>query len=193
MTTNLGAGLADIVQAADRAVLLRETDLGSVIDTGDVDLLVAADSVPALLDTVDAVAEARGLHYRLLRSSPRKIGVTLFSVDLAHTARIDLWIELWQVFGGSSYLRYDDVQGMLVSGADGVAALPTDLEAAVYIQHLAVKGRNPADPACAARLVGWQTRWTGSCRPGSSTPAPCGRQSCDCRTSLARLSGGGDL
>lgn len=158
MTTDLRTGLADIVEAADRAVLLRETDLGSVIDTGDVDLLVATDSIPSLLDTIDAVAEARHLHYRLLRSGRHKIGVALYSVDVAHCARIDLWLELWQVFGGRAYLRYEDVEELVVRRPDGVPRLPADLEAAVYLQHLSVKGRDPSDPATTARLIGLRER-----------------------------------
>ncbi|MDH3818378.1 MAG: hypothetical protein OES21_07175, partial [Myxococcales bacterium] len=106
MTNDLRCGLADILCAAERAALLRETDLGSVIDGGDIDLLVAADAIPSLLDTIDAVATTRQLHYRLRRSGPHKIGVALYSADMAHSARIDLWIELWQIFGGRSYLLY---------------------------------------------------------------------------------------
>ena len=152
MTTDLRRGLTDIVDATHRAALLRETNLESVIDGGDIDLLVAADSIPSLLETVDEVAAARNLHYRLRRSGPQKVGVALYSADMAHSAQIDLWIELWQVFGGRSYLRYQDVEDMLVPGAGGLARLPTDLETAVYIQHLAIKGRNPAHPANNARL-----------------------------------------
>jgi hypothetical protein len=158
MTTDLRHGLADIVRAADRVALLRETDLGSVVDSGDVDLIVAADAIHSLLRTVDTVATTRQLHYRLRRSSPHKIGVTLYSADMAHSACIDLWVELWQIFGGRSYLRYEDVEEMLMHGADGIPRLCAELETAVYIQHLAVKGRDPSDPANASRLEGLRER-----------------------------------
>lgn len=158
MTNDLRCGLADILCAAERAALLRETDLGSVIDGGDIDLLVAADAIPSLLHSIDAVATTRQLHYRLRRSGPHKIGVALYSADMAHSARIDLWIELWQIFGGRSYLLYEDVEELLVPGADGIPRLSTDLETAVYLQHLAVKGRDPSDPANASRLNGLRER-----------------------------------
>jgi len=93
MTTSLLQGLSDILEREGDAVLLRETELGpSCVDRGDIDLLIAADALPAMLDIIDDVAALRGLHYRLRRSGPHKTGVTLFSADMAHSIRIDLWV-----------------------------------------------------------------------------------------------------
>lgn len=155
MTTSLLQGLSDILEREGDAVLLRETELGpSCVDRGDIDLLIAADALPAMLDIIDDVAALRGLHYRLRRSGPHKTGVTLFSADMAHSIRIDLWVELWQIFGGRSYLTHEDVVGCAVDTGGPVRGLPADLEAAVYIQHLAIKGRDPTFPSNAERLSG---------------------------------------
>lgn len=155
MTTSLLQGLTDILERGGDAVLLRETELGpSCVDRGDVDLLVAADAMPTMLDIIDEVAALRDLHYRLQRSGPHKTGVALFSVDMAHSIRIDLWVQLWQIFGGRSYLTYEDVAGFAVDTGGPVRCLPADLEAAVYIQHLAIKGRDPTFPSNAERLSG---------------------------------------
>lgn len=155
MTTELLLrGLTDVLDHGAELVLLRETDLGpGCVDQGDIDLLVAADAVPTLLDRVDAVTSTYGLHYRLQRSGSDKVGVALFSQDMAHSIRIDLWVRLWQVFGGRSYLTHEDVARFAVPADGPVKRLPADLEAAIYISHLAVKNRDPSAPGNAERLA----------------------------------------
>lgn len=162
MTTSLLQGLSDILERGGDAVLLRETELGpGCVDRGDVDLLVAAAAIPTMLDIVDEVAAEWNLHYRLQRSGPRKIGVAIFSADMAHSIRIDLWVQLWQIFGGRSYLTYEDVARFAVDTDGPVRRLPADLEAAVYIQHLAIMDRDPTSPSNAERLSGLLHRCSG--------------------------------
>ena len=155
MSTPLVEALGRILERADRVVLLRETDLGaSCVDRGDIDLLIAAQEVPAVLDIIDEVAEQANIHYWLQRSGPHKVGVALFSADMRHWIRIDLWEQLWQIFGGRSYLTYEDVAPFVVDLGARVRRLPADLEAAVYVQHLATMGRDPSSPANSERIAG---------------------------------------
>jgi thymidylate kinase len=158
MTTELLDSLVEILADARRTVLLRETDLAACVDHGDIDLLVAVDAVPALLDRVDEVASARGLHYRLRRSGPQKVGVQLFSADMTHSVKLDLWEQLWQIFGGRSFLVFEDVESSVLADDGPLPRLPAVLEAAIYVQHLAVKARNPSEHANAARLAGMAER-----------------------------------
>jgi hypothetical protein len=155
MTTSLLRALADILERAGETVLLRETELGpDCIDRGDIDLLVAAHALPTILDIIDDVAAERDIHYWLQRSGPHKTGVALFSADMSHSIRIDLWVQLWQVFGGRSYLTYEDVARFAVDTDGPLQRLPADLEAAVYVQHLAIMDRDPTISANAERLAG---------------------------------------
>ena len=155
MTGALLDGLLEILDEGSEFVLLRETDLGpGCVNRGDIDLLVAAESIPALLDTIDAVSTRRGLHYRLRRSGPQKVGVALYSSAMTDSIRIDLWVQLWQIFGGRSYLTYEDVAEVTVADDSPVPRLPVDLEASLYVQHLAMKKRDPSRPANAERLAG---------------------------------------
>ena len=153
MTASLLQGLDDILEDAQCVVLLRETEIGEAcVDEGDIDLLVSARAMSGLLDTIDTVAASRGLHYRLRRSGPQKIGAELFSADMAHSIKLDLWEQLWQVFSGRSYLTFEDVQDLIEVGDGSLPRLPAVLEASIYIQHLAVKGRDPSQPINAERL-----------------------------------------
>jgi hypothetical protein len=63
-------------------------------------------------------------------------------------------VQLWQIFGGRSYLTYEDVAPFAVDSGGPVRRLPADLEAAVYIQHLATMGRDPSSPSNAERIAG---------------------------------------
>lgn len=158
-TAMLLQGLTDVLERAGDLVLLRETDLGpSCVDRGDIDLLVAADALPTMLDIIDELTAEHGLHYRLQRSGADKVGVALYSSDMAHSIRMDLWVRLRQILGGRSYLTFEDVAEFTIGTGSPVPRLPADLEAAIYIQHLAIKRRDPSTPASAERLASLRRR-----------------------------------
>lgn len=154
MTAALVEGLHEFLTDTRGIVLLRATDLSAAcVDHGDIDLMVSTAALPELLDTLDDVAVSRGLHYRLRRSGPQKLGVELFSKDMAHSVKLDLWEQLWQIFGGQSFLTFEDVEPALEAVGGLLPRLPAVLEASVYVQHLAVKNRDPSLPANAQRLL----------------------------------------
>lgn len=139
-------------EPASALALLRETRLdASCIDRGDVDLLGTPDAVAALTRRAFALARDGVCHARVRRERADKVQLELLSLDLRRRIVFDLWLEVWQLDGGRRGLRFDDVSSRL-ERRGGLLRMPPDLEASVYVHHLATKRKDLASLAVKARL-----------------------------------------
>jgi hypothetical protein len=150
------AALRDLI-GGDRAgafVLLRETALdASCIDRGDVDLLGTRTAVAALIRRAMGLVQDGRCHVRARRTSADKAQLELFSLDLEHRIVLDLWEEVWQIDGGKLCLRFEDISPHARPQDGALLRMPPDLEASVYVHHLATKLKDLSSDALQARLA----------------------------------------
>ncbi len=165
--------------------LLRDSALDArLIDHGDADLLGSRESIVKLLRLLLDRAVAGQIHFRITASKPEKLQVTVCSIDFAHSATYDLWIELPQFRDGQSMLSFEDVAPLL-SQERGIETLPECVAGAIYLHHLVVKrkslfadhtaarietfaGHDCGDPACGVARWFQDIKRVGQIRP----PAP---------------------
>jgi hypothetical protein len=125
-----------------RLVLLRETALdSSCINHGDIDLFGTESATEQLIERAFELVRDGRCHMRVVRTNPDKIQLQLYSLDLKRRILFDLWINLWQLEGGTRCIRLDDVAEHVPDDA-AIARMPVELEASLYIQHLVAKNRN---------------------------------------------------
>ena len=128
-----------------------------VIDNDDVDLLCNRENVHRLFDKVFDWVKEGLCHIRITSRRMEKIQLTLISIDGRHRAVFDLWIHLWQINHGRNLLRFD-ICLPLLKDAVGIARLPVDIEACLYIHHLVSKKKDLSKHKTKERLVNYQAR-----------------------------------
>ena len=128
-----------------------------VIDNDDVDLLCNRENVHRLFDKAFDWVKEGLCHIRITSRRMEKIQLTLISIDGRHRAVFDLWIHLWQINHGRNLLRFD-ICLPLLKDAVGIARLPVDIEACLYIHHLVSKKKDLSKHKTKERLVNYQAR-----------------------------------
>jgi hypothetical protein len=151
----LVAALRDLLEGdpAHPFALLRETALdASCIDHGDVDLLGSSSAQASLIGRAMALVREGRCHVRVQRRSADKVQLELLSLDLERRIVLDLWQEVWQIDGGERGLRFEDVFPSPVEPAGDLLRMPPELEASVYVHHLATKRKDLQRAEVQARL-----------------------------------------
>ena len=128
-----------------------------VIDNDDVDLLCNRENVHRLFDKAFDWVKEGLCHIRITSRRMEKIQLTLISIDGRHRAVFDLWIHLWQINHGRNLLRFD-ICLPLLKDAVGIARLPVDIEACLYIHHLVSKKKDLSKHKTKERLVMYLAR-----------------------------------
>ena len=128
-----------------------------VIDNDDVDLLCNRENIYRLFDKAFDWVKEGLCHIRITSRRMEKIQLTLISIDGRHRAVFDLWIHLWQINHGRNLLRLD-ICLPLLKDAVGIARLPVDIEACLYIHHLVSKKKDLSKHKTKERLVNYQAR-----------------------------------
>ena len=153
--TPLVAALRDLIEGdpAHPFVLLRETALdASCINRGDVDLLGTPSAVAALVQRAMALVRDGRCHVRVRRRNADKVQLELLSLDLERRIVLDLWQDVWQIDGGERSLRFEDVFPRPGVGGGALLRMPPELEASVYLHHLATKQKDLGSDEVQARL-----------------------------------------
>lgn len=126
------------------------------IGRGDVDFLASRSSVDALLSAVFEWTLAGECHAIIRSRSTDKVGLEIFDIDGGDSLCFDFWIELWQLAGGTNYLRFEDV-AHLVGASNGIARVPPEIEAAIYLEHLVSKKRKLDNDHVRGRLSNYES------------------------------------
>lgn len=149
--------LEDFHSGGWRFIQLRGVPLGSsCIDSGDVDLLGSHASVDLLLARIYQWVQQGKCHCRVRCCRPEKVELTLISYDALHSIRFDLWLKLWQLDNGNSYVVFDTFLPVLSDLDNALVRLPMELEAAVYIQHLVCKKKRQINLSAETRLQSYR-------------------------------------
>jgi hypothetical protein len=124
-------------------VLLRDSPLGPEnIDGDDIDLLGTRESVNSLIEYAFQLAKSGFFHIRIVSKIPDKTLFLLYSIDGKHVLAFDLWVNLWQIEHGRCKLRYVDCRPLVENQTTAIRRLPVQLEACVYIHHIATKKKH---------------------------------------------------
>lgn len=130
------------------------------IDCGDIDFLGNMKSIDALF-----LASYRWVRQGLchIHISARKFGkkaLILYSPDGRHRLILDLWYSLPQLMGTKVPLTYEAIVSATNTSPEGpsISRLPVDIEACVYLHHLAAKKKNLTKEHNLSRLDNYLNR-----------------------------------
>ena len=151
-------------------ILLRETSFDAgLLEGGDVDLLAPPRGAFAFLERARRACAGAGLHLRIVRADSRKVRLGVLSADLERALHFDLWLRLWQVFGGRRCLAWRDLRPLCAAGPGQLLRVPAPLELAIYVEHLHAQGKNLAAAEVRARLAHYAQAARGA--PPGAIPA----------------------
>lgn len=125
------------------------------ICAGDVDFLTSASSVNALLHAVFAWSLNGECHALIRSRSGDKVALEIFDIEGRNSICFDFWIELWQLAGGTTYLKFEDLSH-LVAASRGIVRLPPAIEAAIYLEHLISKKKKLESEQVRRRLANYE-------------------------------------
>jgi hypothetical protein len=126
------------------------------IGAGDVDFLASTSSVDALLHAVFEWSLNGECHALIRSRSGDKVALEIFDIEGRNSICFDFWIELWQLAGGATYLKFEDLSH-LVSASRGIVRLPPAIEAAIYLEHLISKKKKLESEYVRRRLANYES------------------------------------
>ena len=151
------AGLQECLQRIHRGpwklIQLRGRTLDSeAIDADDVDLLGTPGDVDQLINAAYEWMREGLCHFHVRTRSAGKTELVLFSLDGRHALTFDLWQELDQFDRGRRRLTCSAAWALIADCPGGIVRLPIEIEACIYIQHLACKRKDLSGDSAQLRL-----------------------------------------
>jgi hypothetical protein len=129
------------------------------VDRGDVDFLGNPESIGALLAATYEWVAAGLCHVHISARKFGKKALVLYTPDGKHRLILDLWYALPQLQGTSAALVYDaiDTAALISSEGCSIFRFSMEVEASIYLHHLAAKKKDLSQPHTIERLQGYRS------------------------------------